>query len=123
MLALKKDDLESRVVEALPWLIYNFPDMDWSEIIKRAKLDDAQNRLGFLLNIAHSLAKRSGDKDKKDLFKRLLGVLKKSRLLSEDSFRRVSLTEAEKKWVKKNRPKEARHWRILTNLIAEHLIF
>ena len=46
--ALEVDDLESRIVEALPWLIYRFSDMDWSKVIKIVKISDSQNRLGFL---------------------------------------------------------------------------
>lgn len=28
-LALDQDDLDRRVVEALPWLVYTYPEMDW----------------------------------------------------------------------------------------------
>src|SRR5215213_4577610 len=70
--ALRESDLESRIVEALPWLIFNFADMDWSQIINSAKLDDAQNRLGFLLSLAYSIAKQVKDENKKVLFKELL---------------------------------------------------
>lgn len=123
MSALTQDDLESRIVEALPWLIFNFSDMDWSQVINSAKLGDAQNRLGFLVSLAYELAKRSEDENKDALFKELLLTLEKSKLVLDDSFRRNSLTETEKAWLKKNRPKEARHWRVLSNFSAEHLAF
>ena len=123
MSALDEDDLDSRVVEALPWLVYNFSDMDWSQVISSAKLFDAQNRLGFLLSLAHDLSRQSKAKNKRALFKELLLTLEKSRLVRDDSFRRNSLTEAEKAWLRKNRPKMARHWRILSNLSAEHLVY
>ncbi len=121
--ALEADDIDSRVVEALPWLIFNFPEMDWLRIIDNTKLRDAQNRLGFLLSLAFQAAKRTKDKSKTNLFKDLLGSLEKSRLLRNDSFRRESLTETENEWLKKYRTKDARRWRVLSNLSAKHLIF
>lgn len=123
MTALKTSDLDSRSLEALPWLIFNFSDMDWSQVIETAKLCDAQNRLGFLLSLAYKLSVKIKDKNKKDLFKQLLSTLEKSRLARNDSFRRESLTETEKAWLKKNRPRDARHWRVLSNLSADHLIY
>ena len=123
MSALGEDDLDSRIVEALPWLIFNFPDLDWAEVIKRAKLNDAQNRLGFLMSLAFELAKQSRDENKSALFKELLLTLEKSRLIREDSFRQHYLTETEKAWLKRNRPKEARRWRVLSNLSTDHLVY
>ena len=121
--ALKENDLDSRVVESLPWLIFNFSEMDWRQVIREAKLDDAQNRLGFLLSLAYAAAEQNEDGNKKDLFKRLLSTLEKSLLVLDDSFRRESLTATEKAWLRKNRPKDARRWRVLSNLSAEHLIY
>jgi transcriptional regulator with XRE-family HTH domain len=121
--ALKQDDLESRVVEALPWLIFNFSDMDWSQVVSSAKLADAQNRLGFLVSLAHEMAKRTRNLKKKELFKDLLETLEKSRLVHYDSFRRKSMTKSEQVWLRKTRPREARHWRVLSNLSANHLSY
>ncbi len=121
--ALKNRDVDSRTVEALPWLIYNFADMHWSKIFRAAKLSDAQNRLGFLLSLACRAAENNNDKQKKENFKNLISILDESRLLEEDAFARQSLTETEKVWLKKNRSKDARHWRVLSNLSAAHLIF
>ncbi len=120
---LEKDDLDSRIVEALPWLIFNFSEMDWLEVVKAAKLSDAQNRLGFLLSLAYALAKQSRDKNKTALFKELLLTLKKSKLARDDSFGRWSLTETENAWLKRNRTKDARCWRVLSNLSADHLVY
>ena len=55
--AIQKDDLDSRTLEAMPWLIYNFPEMNWSKIISEAKLADGQNRLGFLISLAYEKSK------------------------------------------------------------------
>ena len=121
--ALKEDDLDSRVVEALPWLVYNFSDLDWSKVFASAKLADAQNRLGYLLSLADEMSKITKDENKKALFKKLLSSLEKSRLVCEDSFRRNSMTEVEKAWLKKNRPRNARRWRVLSNLLAKQLVY
>jgi transcriptional regulator with XRE-family HTH domain len=119
--ALKLDDLDSRIVEALPWLIYRFADMNWETIFLHAKMHDAQNRLGFLLSLAYHLAVNKGDTEKQKILKELISDLEKSRLVREDSFRRNSLTETEKNWLKTNRSKEARYWKVLSNLAVEHL--
>ncbi len=119
--ALKLDDLDSRIVETLPWLIYRFADMNWETIFLHAKMHDAQNRLGFLLSLAFQLALKNGDTEKQKIFKKLLSDLEKSRLVREDSFRRNSLTETEKNWLKTNRSKDARFWKVLSNLAVEHL--
>lgn len=121
--ALQKDDLDSRTLEAMPWLIYNFPEMNWSKIIREVKLADGQNRLGFLISLAYEKSNRTNDEYKKHIFKDLLSSLQKSRLYEEDSFRRESLTKTEKAWLKKNGSKGSRFWRVLTNLTVEHLAF
>ena len=121
--ALKEDDLDSRLVEALPWLIFNFSDIDWTQVVNSAKLDDAQNRLGFLLSLARAIAQRAQDENKTGLFRHLLSNLEKSRLLRDDSFQRNSMTESEKAWLRKNRPRRARDWRVLSNLSENHLIY
>ncbi len=123
MSALEKDALESRSVEALPWLIVNFSDMNWSQVVNSAKLIDAQNRLGFLLSLAYARVKQSGSENKKQLFKELLLALEKSRLVRDDSFWQQTLTDSEKAWLRKNRSNEARHWRVLSNLSADYLVF
>ena len=119
--ALILDDLDSRIVEALPWLIYRFADMNWTMVFLHAKMHDAQNRLGFLLSLAFQLALKNGDTEKQKVLKELISDLEKSRLVREDSFRRNSLTETEKNWLKTNRTKDARYWKVLSNLSVENL--
>jgi hypothetical protein len=121
--ALKANDVDSRIVEALPWLIYQFPDMDWVIVVRSAKITDSQNRLGFLLSLAEIKAKKSNEKEKQDLFRELLSNLERSRLYGEDSFRRENLTASERAWLKKYRSKNAKHWRIWSNLTPDHLTF
>lgn len=50
--ALLQKDLETRLAEALPWVLLTYPDLHWSWLVRHAKLQDAQNRLGFLVALA-----------------------------------------------------------------------
>ena len=44
--ALSSSDLEVRVVEALPWLVLEFPDLDWTWLLKEVKHREIQNQIG-----------------------------------------------------------------------------
>ena len=68
----------SRTLEALPWLMFNFAEMNWEEVVKEAKLSDAQNRLGFLISLAYEKARQLNPENKKQIFKELLSKLEKS---------------------------------------------
>lgn len=119
--ALSADNLEGRLVEALPWLLLKFSDMEWNHLVDAVKLKDLQNRLGFLTVLARKLAEKSGDAKKAAEFKRREQSLERSRLVREDTLCRQNMTEAEKRWLLQNRSEEAARWNILSNLSAEHL--
>jgi hypothetical protein len=119
--ALSADNLEARLVEALPWLLLNFPDREWKNLVDAAKLNDLQNRLGFLTSLACKQAEKSGNAEKAAEFKRRLNELEKSRLVKEDTLCRQNMTEAEKRWILQNRPAEAKYWYIISDLSADHL--
>ena len=59
--ALDQQDLDTRVVEALPWLTYTYANMNWDWLLTNAKLRDRQNRLGFVVTVARALADKAGD--------------------------------------------------------------
>lgn len=118
---LSATNVEGRVIEALPWLLLKFHDLDWKKLIDLAKLDDFQNRLGFLTCIARRVAERNGDKKNAARLKRWEDVLENSRLAKQDTLCRENMTEAERDWVRQNRAEDAKHWNILTNLSAEGL--
>jgi transcriptional regulator with XRE-family HTH domain len=119
--ALKSDNLDGRIIEALPWIVFNFPNLDWETVIKIAKINDLQNRLGFIVNLAEKLAAKNKDDNKLNLLREKRMKLANSRLLRENSLSNNSLTEVEKKWLKNNRSKEAKFWRILSDLDIKHL--
>lgn len=119
-LALKIENLESRLVEALPWIIFTYSDLDWEKLFKLIKINDLQNKLGFLLCLAREIAERLKDGQKVEFLREREAELAKSRLLQETSFSR-NLTETEKKWLKTNRSADAKFWRVLSDLEVKHL--
>lgn len=119
--ALSKDDLDTRLVEALPWVVLKFPDLDWQWLTDAAKVNDLQNRLGFVTGVARRLAELRGEGESAGLLARQELALERSRLMREDTLCHESLTEAERRWLRKNRPAEAKHWRLLTDLAPEQL--
>jgi transcriptional regulator with XRE-family HTH domain len=119
--ALHATNLETRVTEGLPWLALAYADMDWDWVVQNAKLHDKQNRLGFVVTLASQLASKSADSHRAGRLREYMGVLERSRLVKEDTLCQDSLTEAERKWLRANRPAEAAHWNLLTDMKAENL--
>jgi transcriptional regulator with XRE-family HTH domain len=121
--ALQVRDLDSRLTEALPWVLVRFPELNWHWLVSAAKLNDLQNRLGFVTNVARRLAERSGESEKAASLAQQESVLERSRLAREDTLCHQSLTKAERRWLRGHRSREAKHWRLLTDLSPEHLSY
>jgi transcriptional regulator with XRE-family HTH domain len=119
--ALKTTNLEARLTEALPWVLLQYPELDWGWLIGAAKINDLQNRLGFLTNVARRLAEKSGKNETAKLLRAQESVLERSRLVKEETLFKESLTQAERRWLKSTRSDEARHWNLLTDVSPEHL--
>jgi len=54
--ALNADQRDARLIEALPWLLVKYHELDWNALVATAKIYDLQNRLGFVINIAREMA-------------------------------------------------------------------
>ena len=119
--ALNQPELDSRVAEGLPWLALTFLDMDWGWLVKNAKLADRQNRLGFTVTLARELAQRQRQDERARKLADYDARLSQSKLAREDTFCHESLTDAEKRWLRENRPPEAQRWNLLTDLAVDHL--
>jgi len=119
--ALAQDDLEPRLVEALPWLVLRYSTLDWSWVVREAKVRDLQNRLGFVVGLARELAVRVDDKQRAHALADLEARLDRSRLVREDTLCRASLPEPERRWLAEHRPEAARHWNLLTDWTADAL--
>ncbi len=123
LLALDQDNLDRRVVEALPWLAYTFPEMDWTWLARNAKLNDRQNRLGFVVDLAEEVAKKAGEASRRESLSQNKAVIERSRLAKEDTLSHESMTQAERRWLRQNRSSKARHWNLLTDLDVRHLAY
>ncbi len=67
------DDLEPRLVEALPWLLLHHEGLDVGRLVADAKARDLQNRLGFVVALARQVAER-----KKEFERRLPDLRERS---------------------------------------------
>lgn len=119
--ALTQEDLEPRLVEALPWLVLTFWPLDKEWLVRQAKLRDLQNRLGFVVTLARRVAERAEDRSRSRALRDLEAVLERSRLAREDTLCRASLPEAERRWLATHRPVDARHWNLLTDWTPDAL--
>lgn len=113
-------DVDSRVVEALPWVLVRYPYLDWPWLLREAKADDLQNRMGFLLGVARELAELRGDEGTAHKLAEQERALEGSRLQREDAFR-ASMTDAERRWLHEHRPPLAAHWNMLSTMKANEL--
>lgn len=111
MTVLTRPDADARVVEALPWLVATFQSgFDFGSMVRQAKLQNLQNRLGFVLHVAAV-----------DTAERLTAVreLERARLLQEDTLCWDSMPDATRAWMRANRTPLAEHWNVLTRLRSE----
>lgn len=121
--AIASNELETRVVEALPWLAVRYSDLDWDWLVREAKIRDLQNRLGFVVTLARQVAESAGRQEAAERLGATEKVLERARLVREDTLCQERLSGAERKWLKQTRPVEARHWRLLTDVRAAGLAY
>ena len=119
--ALNAPQREARAVEALPWLLLAFPDIKWNEVTRVAKMNDLQNRLGFLLNVAGEMAEKKNDRSLADLLRARETELERSMLAREDTLCNENMTNAERRWLASNRPPNAERWKLLADLSPRDL--
>lgn len=106
--ALAQPNLEARVAEGLPWVVLRYPDMPVDWLVKTARANNLQNRLGFVV----TLAKEAVQKQDLQLLEQTLAD---SKLAREDSFCK-ELNEPERRWLKEHSSKEAKAWNLLSDL-------
>ena len=119
--ALAAGDVEVRVLEALPWLVNEYKELDWEWMIREAKVRDFQNRLGFIVTLARQVAERQGDNSGASRLRGIEQILDRARLAREDTLCQASLSHAERRWLRQTRPAEASHWNLLTDVKAQLL--
>lgn len=119
--ALKGENRLARDVEALPWVVLTFPEMDWPELIKAAKVNDLQNRLGFVTVVAREVAELKGEEARAFKLRGYESELEHSMLLRVDTLCNERMTNPERKWLEEHRPDSAKKWRLLTDLSLRSL--
>ena len=119
--ALDEEELDARVVEALPWLPFRFPEMNWEWLVTNAKLRDRQNRLAFVTTLAMQAAWERNETAVAHALALQVERLERSRLAVEDTLCKASLSPAERRWLKAHRTEAAAHWNLLTDLKVEDL--
>jgi hypothetical protein len=122
--ALAEERLESRLFEALPWLLLIYSDMDRDYLLEMARRKNLSNRLGFVVALAKAACRSKGETGGQ--VDRNLDLLEKelqtSRLDREDElFGQTSASPKELDWLRRNRSAEAKYWHLLTDWKAEHL--
>jgi transcriptional regulator with XRE-family HTH domain len=120
--SLVQRDLEVRLTEALPWVLGAYPDLSWPWLMDQIKLNDVQNRLGFIVGMTKELAASRGKiRSVVEPLSAVEAKLEHSRLVREDTLCRESMPPAERRWLASNRSPLARHWNLLTGLTVDQL--
>jgi transcriptional regulator with XRE-family HTH domain len=120
--AVVERNLDTRLVEALPWVLSTYPDLNWEWLRDRAKLQNAQNRLGYVVHLAMETARNLPERESAvEVLSRWQEELEEARLAGEGTLCRDSMPERERFWLRANRPEAAVHWSLLTSLTAEQL--
>lgn len=105
---LSQPDVDARVVEALLWVARRYSrelNLDW--LVDMAKLQNLQNRLGFVLQISGGVSPGYSDAIKE---------LDRARLLQEDTLCWRSMPAATLEWMRLHRTPLAQYWNIVTTL-------
>jgi transcriptional regulator with XRE-family HTH domain len=120
--ALGAENLEPRLVEALPWVLLQFADLDAEWLVREAKVRDLQNRLGFVVGLAKEVAGRDARHGARpsDL-STFESPLERSRLAREDTLCEDGMSSKMRQALRKSRSPAAAHWNLLTGWQGEHL--
>ena len=119
--ALSQRNLETRLSEALPWVVGTYPNLRWDWLVQQAKLNDVQNRLGFVVDLAKQVAEKSQKQSELAQLSEVSHLLERSLLAHEDTLCRESMSEVERNWLAENRSPYAKRWNLLTGLAPEQL--
>jgi transcriptional regulator with XRE-family HTH domain len=119
---LNAPDAEARLVEGLPWILLSYPELDLDWLLREAKLHDLQNRLGFFVHLAHTVATTNTRfASRAEPLAALLETLEHSRLAREETLFGEATTAKQLEITRALRGPEAAHWNLVTLWKAEHL--
>jgi transcriptional regulator with XRE-family HTH domain len=117
--ALDRPDLDARLVEALPWLPLQYPNMDWSRLTVEAKVRNRQNRLGFVVALAARIAKKQAKHDVARRLSKVVNELEEARLAKTDTLCQESWPLSQRTIAHKQRSVLAAHWNLDTRLTED----
>ena len=106
---LRKANLDVRVVEALPWLLSHYEQMNLDWLTRQAKVNNLQNHLGYLASLAQEVTP-------KPHLKALLDQLAPARLAEEQALCRSDMPQVLRRRLRDKRSPLAAHWNMLTDL-------
>lgn len=118
--AMSLADLDRRLLQALPWLLLRYPEVDAAWLLDRARRLDLQNRLGFVVTLAREVRESRGEPVPPNLAG-LEAALDRSRLARFGTLCQTSMSEEEGRYLYEHRSETARRWNLLTDLNAEEL--
>ena len=110
-------DLDARLVEALPWVLSAYTNMNWNWLRDQVVLRNLQNRLGYLVYLSKEVA-NSGAVETLAVWEK---ELEESRLAKEGTLCRDSMTQREREFTRQYRREPARHWNLLTQMTPDQL--
>lgn len=99
-----------------------YPELDWNWLVSHAKLQNLQNRLGFLVSLAAELSEQRADwAAAAPRLRQVEQELERSRLVTETTLGKEGMPSTERAWLRANRPPQAVRWNVLTNMTARQL--
>jgi hypothetical protein len=119
--ALDRRDLDARLVEALPWLPLQYPNMDWDWLTMQAKVHNRQNRLGFVVALALRVAKKHANQNVMKRLSAVVQTLEEARLAKTDTLCQESWPASQRNLAHQQRSALAAHWKLDTRPTEENL--
>jgi transcriptional regulator with XRE-family HTH domain len=120
--ALDRPNLDARLVEALPWLPLQYPEMNWEWLTAQVKLRNRQNRLGFVVALARKAAMRQAKQETVKQLAEPLNSLEEARLAKADTLCQDSWPPSQRQFAHKFRSRLAAHWNLDTRLTEDHFV-
>ena len=123
--AIRMDDLPVRITEGLPWVLANYAlQLDWPRLLNESQKTRAQNRLGYLVQLATNLPAAIRDAEASAVLLRMLERLRAIKLTGvEQTLMFDSTGPASRERIREHRPEAAHEWNLLTTVWLEDLAY
>lgn len=122
MAALACDRLEDSVLEALPWLVLRYGNLDWNWLVAEARRRSVQNRLGFVVSLALRASAGSLGMEQLTRLAAIEEELFACRLPRQET-RWLRVPPAKREFIAARRGEEAAQWGVPSCLRPDELRF